>query len=152
MRMKFRELKLNKDPHCPLCGENPSIKNLIDYEEFCGVGINTAPDLDQAWEIQPLELKNAVDSGRKIKIIDVRQPQEYAIARLENSQLIPLANLEINLHQLDRNEEIIVLCRSGIRSAQAVKFLREAGFRHVKNLSGGILAWADEVDHSLVKY
>lgn len=152
MRMKFRELKLNKDPHCPLCGENPSIKNLIDYEEFCGVGINTAPNLDRDWEIQPLELKNAVDSGRKIKIIDVRQPQEYAIARLENSQLIPLANLEINLHQLDRNEEIIVLCRSGIRSAQAVKFLREAGFRHVKNLSGGILAWADEVDHSLVKY
>jgi len=152
MRMKFRELKLNKDLHCPICGENPSIKDLIDYEEFCGAGINTLPDLEQDWEIQPLELKNALDTGRKIKIIDVRQPQEYAIARLENSQLIPLANLEVNLHQLNRDEEIVVLCRSGIRSAQAVKFLREAGFRHVRNLTGGILAWADAVDHSLIKY
>jgi adenylyltransferase/sulfurtransferase len=152
MRMKFRELKLNKDPHCPICGENPSIKTLIDYEAFCGIDIHTAGIIDEEWQIKPLELKTALDSGRKFRIVDVRQPQEYALTRLENSELIPLANLEVNVHTLDRDEEIVVLCRSGIRSAQAVKFLREAGFRKVKNLSGGILAWADDVDKSIIKY
>jgi len=152
MRMKFRELKLNKDPNCPICSTNPSITELIDYETFCGVGINAADVLEDDWYIQPLELKNILDSGQKPKIVDVRLPQEYAIARLEDSELIPLANLEVNLHMLNRDEEIIVLCRSGIRSAQAVKFLREAGFRKVKNLEGGILAWADAIDSEMIKY
>jgi adenylyltransferase/sulfurtransferase len=109
---------------------------------------NLEPELD----ISPLELKNQLDLGRKIRILDVRQPQEYAISRLPNSELIPLANLEVNLHNLDRNEEIVVMCRSGIRSAHAVKFLRKAGFRNVKNLTGGILAWADIIDPAMTKY
>jgi adenylyltransferase/sulfurtransferase len=152
MRMKFRELKLNKDPNCPICGENPSIHDLIDYEAFCGFDITAAEILENDLQMKPRELKNALDSGQKIKILDVRQPQEYAIARLENSELIPLANLEVNLHTLDREDKIVVLCRSGIRSAQAVKFLKDAGYRNVWNLDGGILAWADEVDQTLVKY
>jgi len=152
MRMKFRELKLNKDPNCPICGEHPSIKELIDYDAFCGVGLASHEILEPEWNIRPAQLKNALDKGEKIRILDVRQPQEYAIAHLPQSDLIPLSNLEVNLHNLNREEEIVVLCRSGIRSAQAVKFLREAGFKHVKNLDGGILAWADDVDSEMIKY
>ncbi len=152
LRMKFRELKLNKDPHCPICGENPAIKELIDYEAFCGIDQDVMEILDPDWEIEPVALKKAIDNGQKIRILDVRQPQEYAISRLPDSDLIPLSNLEVNLHRLDRDEEIVVMCRLGIRSAQAVKFLREAGFKNVRNLAGGILAWADDVDPEMVKY
>ncbi len=152
MRMKFRELKLNKDPNCPVCGEHPSIKELIDYDAFCGIGLDPHEILEPEWNINPVDLKNALDKGENIRILDVRQPQEYAIAHLPQSDLIPLSNLEVNLHTLNRKEEIVVLCRSGIRSAQAVKFLREAGFNNVKNLDGGILAWADEIDSEMIKY
>jgi adenylyltransferase/sulfurtransferase len=152
LRMKFRELKLNKDPNCPICGENPQIKELIDYNAFCGVIQDVDEILEPEWNISPLELKNELDLGKKIRVLDVRQPQEYAISRLPESELIPLANLEVNLHGLDREEEIVVMCRSGVRSAQAVKFLRDAGFRRVKNLTGGILAWADQIDPKMVKY
>jgi adenylyltransferase/sulfurtransferase len=152
LRMKFRELKLNKDPNCKICGKNAEIKQLIDYNEFCGVGQNDYQLMEQEWNIGPDELKHAIDEGKKIRILDVRQPQEYAINKIPNSELIPLANLEYNLHSLDRNEEIVVLCKSGIRSAYAVKFLHEAGFKNVKNLQGGILAWADQIDPQMVKY
>jgi MoaD family protein len=152
LRMKFRELKLNKDPHCPICSENSTIKELIDYEAFCGIDQDVLEILEPDWEIEPVALKKAMDNGQKIRVLDVRQPQEYAISRLPDSDLIPLANLEVNLHRLDRDEEIVVMCRSGVRSAQAVKFLREAGFKHVKNLAGGILAWADNIDPEMVKY
>lgn len=152
MRMKFRELKLNKDPNCPICGDNPSITELIDYDAFCGLGPDSHDILEEEWNIHPNQLKNALDKGEKIRIVDVRQPQEYAIARLPQSDLIPLSNLEVSLHTLNRDEEIVVLCRSGIRSAQAVKYLREAGFKNVKNLEGGILAWADQIDSEMIKY
>ena len=152
LRMKFRELKLNKDPQCPICGDNPEIKELIDYDAFCGVVQNVDELLEPEWNITPLELKSDLDLGKKIRVLDVRQPQEYAISRLPESELIPLANLEVNLHGLNRAEEIVVMCRSGVRSAQAVKFLREAGFQKVKNLTGGILAWAEEIDPDMVKY
>jgi adenylyltransferase/sulfurtransferase len=108
--------------------------------------------LEPDWNISPAELKSDLDLGRKIRVLDVRQPQEYAISRLPESELIPLANLEVNLNGFNREEEIVVVCRSGIRSAQAVKFLRDAGFKKVKNLSGGILAWADAIDPGMVKY
>ena len=152
MRMSFRELKLNKDPNCPICGENRTITGLIDYDAFCGINQGITGEFDEEWEISPNDLKQELDGGRKIHILDVRQPQEYAISRLPQSDLIPLANLEVSLHNLDRNENIVVICRSGIRSMQAVKFLREAGFSQVKNLTGGILAWADQVDPDMVKY
>ena len=144
--------KMNKDPHCPICSENSTIKELIDYEAFCGIDQDVMEILEPDWEIEPVALKKAMDNGQKIRVLDVRQPQEYAISRLPDSDLIPLANLEVNLHRLDRDEEIVVMCRSGVRSAQAVKFLREAGFKHVKNLAGGILAWADNIDPEMVKY
>jgi adenylyltransferase/sulfurtransferase len=152
LRMTFRELKLNKDPQCPICGDNPQIKKLIDYDAFCGVVHDVEDILEPEWNITPLELKNDLDLGKKIRVLDVRQPQEYAISRLPESELIPLSNLDVNLHGLDREEEIVVMCRSGVRSAQAVKFLREAGFQKVKNLQGGILAWADSIDPEMVKY
>jgi adenylyltransferase/sulfurtransferase len=152
LRMKFRELNLDKDPQCPICGDNPEIKELIDYDAFCGVVQNVEEIMQPDWNITPVELKTSLDHGKNIRVLDVRQPQEYAISRIPQSELIPLANLEINLHTLNRDDEIVVMCRSGIRSAQAVKFLREAGFNKVKNLTGGILAWADEIDPSLVKY
>jgi len=152
LRMKFRELKLDKDPQCPVCGDNPEIKELIDYDAFCGIVQDVEEIMQADWNITPLELKTNLDHGKNIRVLDVRQPQEYAISRIPQSELIPLANLEVNLHTLNRDEEIVVMCRSGIRSAQAVKFLREAGFKKVKNLTGGILAWADEIDPSLVKY
>jgi adenylyltransferase/sulfurtransferase len=152
LRMKFRELKLTKDPQCPICGDNPEIKELIDYDAFCGVVQDVNEILHPDWNITPVELKTIMDHGKKIRVLDVRQPQEYAISRIPESELIPLANLEVNLYTLQRDEEIVVMCRSGIRSAQAVKFLREAGFQKVKNLTGGILAWADTVDPEMVKY
>ena len=108
--------------------------------------------MEADWEISPLELKQELDDGSAIRILDVRQPQEYTISRLPESDLIPLASLDVSLHNLDRDEEIVVICRSGIRSMQAVKFLREAGFNRVKNLTGGILAWADQVHPQMVKY
>jgi adenylyltransferase/sulfurtransferase len=152
LRMKFRELKLNKDPNCPICGENPTIDKLIDYDAFCGIGHDMYELMEPQHEISPTQLKSALENNHNMRILDVRQPQEYAISRIEESELIPLANLEVNLHKLNREEEIVVMCRSGIRSAQAVKFLLDAGFRNVKNLKGGILAWTDDIDPSLVKY
>lgn len=152
LQMKFRELKLIKDPNCKICSVNPEIKELIDYQEFCGVGESGIYNSHPEWNIAPVELKDAMESGKKIRVLDVRQPQEYAINRIPNSELIPLSNLEYNLHALDRNEEIVVLCKSGIRSAQAVKFLHEAGFQNVKNLEGGIVAWANQVDPQMVTY
>jgi adenylyltransferase/sulfurtransferase len=150
--MKFRELKLNKNPDCPLCAENPTINKLIDYEQFCGVNHLSQTALEPDWEISPNDLKISLDARENLTILDVRQPQEYAICHVPDSKLIPLPNLEVSLHELDRDQEIVVLCRSGMRSAQAVKFMREAGFHKVKNLKGGILAWAEEVDPSMVRY
>ena len=109
--------------------DNPEIKELIDYDAFCGVVQNVDEILLPDWNITPIELKTSIDLGKKIRVLDVRQPQEYAISRIPESELIPLANLEVNLHTLNRTDEIVVMCRSGIRSAQAVKFLRDAGFQ-----------------------
>ncbi|RMF68189.1 MAG: molybdopterin-synthase adenylyltransferase MoeB [Calditrichaeota bacterium] len=153
LAMKFRELKLRKDPHCPICGEERVIRHLIDYEEFCGIGTEAdrvvlAPEL----EISVKELSRRVNEGNEPFILDVREPHEYEICRLPNSKLIPLRELATRVHELDRSWEIVALCRSGVRSAQAVKFLREAGFEKVKNLKGGILAWSNEVDPSVPKY
>ena len=153
LAMKYRELKLRKDPNCPICGENPTIKALIDYEEFCGIG--TEADrviLEPEFEISVTELNTKILSKDEQVIIDVREPHEFDICRIPNSRLIPLGELEKSVHELERSQEIVVHCRSGERSAKAVKFLREAGFEKVKNLKGGILAWADEVDPSVPKY
>lgn len=153
LSMKYRELKLRKDPNCPICGDNPTIKALIDYEEFCGIG--TEADkivLEAENEISVTELSENIKSNGKAFILDVREPHEYEICRIPNSKLIPLGELPTRIHELDRGQDIVVHCRSGVRSAKAVKFLREAGFEKVRNLVGGILAWSDEVDPSVPKY
>jgi sulfur-carrier protein adenylyltransferase/sulfurtransferase len=150
--MKFRELKLRKNPHCPMCGTDRTIKKLIDYYEFCGVRGEEAPaSTMQVPEITPLQLKARLDRGDDLYILDVREPHEFQICNL-NGHLIPLGELTRRVHELDSSREIIAHCRSGKRSADAVDFLRKAGFRKVLNLKGGILAWAEEVDPKVPKY
>ncbi len=149
--MKFRELKLRKNPKCPVCGENPSIKELIDYEEFCGIG-QEVQEPTGIEEVTAKELKEELDQGKDIFILDVRNPVEYEICRLDGSHLIPLDELLNRLHELDSAREIVAHCRSGARSAQAIEMLREAGFRKLRNLKGGVLAWSDDVDPTMPKY
>jgi len=152
LAMRFRELKLHKNPDCPLCGERRTITKLIDYEEFCGIRGQEAPvTAAQVPEVAPRELKARLDRGDDVFILDVREPHEYQICNLRG-HLIPLGDLPRRVHELDSSHEIVAHCRSGKRSAEAVDFLRKAGFRKVWNLKGGILAWSDEVDASVPKY
>jgi sulfur-carrier protein adenylyltransferase/sulfurtransferase len=152
LAMKFRELKLRKNPNCPMCGEHRTINQLIDYYEFCGVRGEEAPAPELGVpEISPRELKSRLDRGDDLFILDVREPHEYQICNL-NGKLIPLGELPQRVHELDSSQEIVAHCRSGKRSAEAVDFLRKAGFRKISNLKGGILAWSDEVDPSVPRY
>ena len=154
LRMKFRELKLRKDPDCPVCGTHPTVTQLIDYEQFCGV-TPAAPEsitVNNATEITSVELKQRMDRGEKPTIVDVREPNEYQICRIPGSELIPLGDVPKRFGELDPNEEVIVHCKSGVRSARAADFLRSVGFKRVLNLKGGILDWIDKVDPSQAKY
>ncbi|HTU35236.1 MAG TPA: molybdopterin-synthase adenylyltransferase MoeB [Candidatus Acidoferrum sp.] len=152
LAMRFRELKLRKNPDCPVCGNHPTVKGLIDYAEFCGMRGEEAP-ASQAGvpEITPREVKSRLDRGDDLFILDVREPHEYQICNL-SGYLIPLGDLPSRLSELDSSREIIAHCRSGKRSAEATAFLQKAGFRKVLNLKGGILAWSDEVDPTVPKY
>jgi molybdopterin/thiamine biosynthesis adenylyltransferase/rhodanese-related sulfurtransferase len=152
LAMRFRELKLRKNPDCPICGTHPTITKLIDYAEFCGVRGEEAPAPQTSVpEITPRELKTRLDRGDDLYILDVREPHEYQICNL-GGHLIPLGDLSKRASELDSSWEIVAHCRSGKRSAEAVEFLQRAGFRKVLNLKGGILAWSDEVDPSVPKY
>jgi len=152
LAMRFRELKLRKNPDCPACGTHPTITKLIDYAEFCGVRGEEAPAPQTSGpEITPRDLKARLDRGDDLYILDVREPHEYQICNL-NGHLIPLGDLSKRASELDSSREIVAHCRSGKRSAEAVEFLQRAGFRKVLNLKGGILAWSDEVDPSVPKY
>ena len=151
LAMKFREVKLRRNPECPVCGDNPSIRELIDYEQFCGIrGQEQAPELSVP-EIEPSEVKQLMDAGEPFVLVDVREPHEWEICNL-GGQLIPLSQLPSRVHELSSADEIVVMCRSGMRSARAVDFLRQAGFRKVKNLRGGILSWSSQVDPSVPRY
>jgi molybdopterin/thiamine biosynthesis adenylyltransferase/rhodanese-related sulfurtransferase len=155
LSMRFKELKLRKDPNCPICGTNPTVTELIDYEEFCGVGRgNEAPVEEEApmQEITATELKAKIDRGDKFTLVDVREPHEYAIARIPGSKLIPLGTVADRTGDLDPEEEIVLQCKGGVRSAQALGILREKGFKKLVNLKGGILAWSEDVDPSVPKY
>jgi sulfur-carrier protein adenylyltransferase/sulfurtransferase len=150
--MKFRELKLRKNPNCAICGPNRTINKLIDYEEFCGIRGEEAPAVTTGIpEITPTELKARLDRGDDLFILDVREPHEYQICNL-NGKLIPLGDVPRRVNELDSSREIVVHCRSGKRSADAIEFLKTAGFKKLLNLKGGILAWSDEVDPSVPKY
>ena len=154
LRMRFRELKLRKDPDCPVCGDHPTVTELIDYEQFCGITpAAPAPEAAAAGDDATVEqLKARIDSADGVFVLDVREPQEYQICSIPGSTLIPLGDLPSRLHELAGRGEMIVHCKSGARSAKAVKLLREAGFAQARNLKGGILRWIDAVDPSLPKY
>jgi adenylyltransferase/sulfurtransferase len=154
LRMKFRELKLRKDPDCPVCGTHPTVTKLIDYEQFCG--IRPEPQMEASapvgGEITALDLKRRLDAGDKLFILDVREPNEYQINRIEGSTLIPLGELPRRYQELPKDVEIIAQCKMGGRSARAQEFLKSVGYTNVTNLKGGILDWVDKVDPSQPKY
>jgi adenylyltransferase/sulfurtransferase len=155
LRMRFRELKLRKDPECPVCGTHPTIRELIDYEQFCGVKPAMAEPArvdTGAMEISAVDLKARLDRGDALRIVDVREPQEYQINRIAGSVLVPLRDVPKRYHELDPNQEIVLLCKAGISSGKAADFLRSVGFARVLNLKGGILDWIDKVDPSQPKY
>jgi adenylyltransferase/sulfurtransferase len=153
LAMRFREMRIRRNPECPVCGSNPSIKELIDYNQFCGIRgeESEAPSEAKIPEIDVVAFKCRLDAGDDIFVLDVREPHEYQICNIRG-QLIPLGDLPKRVRELDSSWEIVVHCKSGARSAKAVSFLRQSGFKRVTNLSGGILAWADKVDPSLPKY
>lgn len=150
--MKFRELKLRKNPECPICGTHPTLTRLIDYDQFCGIRGEESKPQSNVPEITAVELKERIDSGHAPVIIDVREPHEFQICRIPGSTLIPLGEVPARMSELNSADDIVLHCRSGVRSAQAANLLMKSGFRKVWNLKGGILAWSDQVDPSVPKY
>jgi molybdopterin/thiamine biosynthesis adenylyltransferase/rhodanese-related sulfurtransferase len=155
LQMTFQEFKVRRNPKCPVCGDHPSIIKLIDYEEFCGLRSQETPPpaaSDDQAETTVEELKRRLDRHENVFILDVRNPEEYQICRIPGSTLIPLPELPKRFRELDSEREIIVHCKSGMRSLKAQQFLRGQGFRTTKNLKGGILAWAEKIDPSMPRY
>jgi adenylyltransferase/sulfurtransferase len=154
LRMRFRELKLRKDPDCPVCGTHPTVTTLIDYEQFCGIA-PAAPEpvkVNNATELTAIELKQRLDRGEKLTIVDVREPNELQINRIPGSLHIPLGDIPKRYSELDPDAELVMQCKSGVRSGKAADFLRSVGFTRVLNLKGGILDWIDKVDPTQPKY
>jgi adenylyltransferase/sulfurtransferase len=147
LAMRFRELKVRKNPECPVCGDHPTITKLIDYQQFCGIPQQAPAEGD----IDPLEVKAKIDRGDPFMLIDVREPHEYRICRIPTAKLIPLGELPKRLNELNPSVEIVAHCKSGMRSAKAVDLLKKNGFR-ARNMKGGILAWSDKVDPAVPKY
>jgi molybdopterin/thiamine biosynthesis adenylyltransferase/rhodanese-related sulfurtransferase/molybdopterin converting factor small subunit len=156
LRMKFRELKLKKDPDCPVCGTHPTITELIDYEQFCGVAPAPEPSMtaqeSNETEIDVKELKRKMDAKEDFYLLDVREPNEYKIGKIPGSTLIPLGEVPQRFQEIPKDKEIVVHCKMGGRSAKAAAFLRQQGFKTVKNLKGGILDWSDKIDPNVPKY
>ena len=149
LKMKFREFNLRRDPDCPVCGARPTITAPVDYDSFC----RGAPDVTMAIpQIQVRELEQRIASGQSFILLDVREPFEFEMARIEGANLIPLGQLPARLDELDRAQEIFVFCHSGVRSGQAAEFLRAAGFAKVANVAGGIDAWSEEIDPNVPRY
>ena len=151
--MKFRELKLRRDPKCPLCGENPTITELIDYEMFCGITPEPANPAANPDEVTVQDMKRALDNPNlNVKVIDVREPDEHQIAHINGVPLLPLSVLPQRFTELDPNQQYYIHCKSGVRSLRALQFLREQGFKYLKSVKGGISSWSDEIDHHVPKY
>ncbi|HLB67206.1 MAG TPA: molybdopterin-synthase adenylyltransferase MoeB [Thermoplasmata archaeon] len=151
MRMKFRELRLRKSADCPMCGPNATIKELLDYEEFCGL---RAPgeQVAEEFQITVADLKKKIDNNGQVVLVDVREPLEWEIARLEKAVLMPVAQVPNRVNELSTADDIVVYCKTGVRSARITNFLRELGFRKVKNLVGGIDAWAEFIEPEMPRY
>jgi len=154
--MRFRELKLRKNPECPICGEHRTITQLIDYHQFCGVPQQQeAPKQEtkvNEGEIEVTEVKEKLDRGDNFVLIDVREPHEYQICNIPGAKLVPLGQVPQRLDEFDKSADIVIHCKSGMRSAKACGIMKAAGFEHVRNMKGGILAWSDQVDPSVPKY
>jgi sulfur-carrier protein adenylyltransferase/sulfurtransferase len=155
LAMRFRELKLRRNPECPVCGDHPTVTKLIDYQQFCGIphqeSVPVSPTAKEG-EISAVELKQKIDRGDKFVLLDVREPHEWQIAKIPGATFIPLGDLPKRVNELDSAVEIVAQCRSGVRSGKACDFLRQAGFKKVLNMTGGILAWSDQVDPTVPKY
>jgi adenylyltransferase/sulfurtransferase len=150
--MKFRELKLRRDPQCPVCGDHPTIKELIDYEQFCGIVPDPEPTSNPD-EVTVQEMKRALDNpALNIKVVDVREPFEYEIAKVTGVPLLPLSQLNERFTELDPNQQYYLHCKVGQRSLQALGFLRQQGFKYVKSVKGGIASWSDEIDRNVPRY
>jgi adenylyltransferase/sulfurtransferase len=154
LNMKFRELKLRKNHECPVCGDNPTVTELIDYQNFCGIVPETPQNANMKNGIPQItvkELKRRLDAGEDVQLIDVREPYEVQIAQM-GGKLIPQNEVPNRLGEIDRNREVVLHCRSGARSQKIAEFLKQAGYPRVANVAGGILAWSDEIDPKVQKY
>ena len=154
LRMSFKDVKVRRNPGCELCGDSPSITDLVDYEAFCNVLLPSAQDEpdDSAFEITGSDLKSVLDAGRPIRLLDVREPHEWQIARIDSAQLTPLSQFESFIGELYPEEEIYLYCYKGKRSMTALKKLQEKGFSNLRSLAGGIDSWAEEVEPSMPRY
>jgi len=153
LEMKFREVRLRRDPKCPLCGENPTVTKLIDYNMFCGITPEPAVPASNPDEVTVQEMKKALDNpALGIGVIDVRELDEHQIAHVNGVPLFPLSTLPQHFTELNPNQQIYIHCKSGVRSLRALQFLREQGFKYLKSVKGGINAWSDEIDHNVPKY
>ncbi len=155
LKMKFREVKLRKDDDCPVCGKNPTVRQLIDYNQFCGVSPQNQQQAEEhdSLEISVKELDQLIKSGKKVRIIDVREPHEWEICHLDQAELMPLSEFERHIPKLKKEEDLIIHCKSGGRSMRALMLLRDQfGFTRVKSVAGGITAWAEEIDPSMPTY
>ena len=150
--MRFDEIAIHRDPACPVCGDAPSVTELIDYHEFCGLPGHGEHAPPHETEIEPAAAHAKIARGERIVLVDVREPHEHAINRIPGAILIPLPDLMARMGELDASDEIIVHCLSGQRSARACDFLRDAGFGNVRNLRGGIRAWIEDVDPTMARY
>ncbi|MBK6880276.1 MAG: molybdopterin-synthase adenylyltransferase MoeB [Elusimicrobia bacterium] len=153
LEMTFDELKIRRNPRCPVCGDAPTIKELIDYDQFCGVGRanEKSPEATMS-DITVKELKARLDRKDKFTLVDVREPNEFEIARIPGARLLPLSELQNRAHELDTADDIVVHCKSGVRSLKAIAALKQMGFKKLTNVKGGILAWSDEIDSAVPKY
>ena len=154
LALKFREFKLRKDPKCPVCGPNPTITDLVDYDQFCGIPQQRKREEEDANvpHVSVEELRDRLAKGDRFRFIDVREPFEWDICRLDRSELIPMAKLPARMSEFDSAEDVILICKNGARSAHAVKMFNEAGFSRVWNVAGGLLDWSDRIDSKLPKY
>jgi len=151
--MKFRELKLRRDPQCPVCGDHPTITELIDYEMFCGIAPEPEESEADPDEVTVQEMKRALENpGLGIKVIDVREPDEYEIAHIDGVPMLPLSQLGQRFTELDPNQQYYIHCKMGGRSMKALHFLRQQGYKYLKSVKGGITSWSDEIDHTVPKY
>jgi adenylyltransferase/sulfurtransferase len=151
--MKFRELKLRRDPACPICGDHPTIKELIDYDQFCGIQPAAAAPQANPDEVTVQDMKQALDNpSLGIKVIDVREADEYEIAKVDGVPLLPLSQINERFTELDPNQQYYLHCKAGVRSLKALNFLRQQGFKYLKSVKGGITAWSEEIDSKVPRY